>query len=397
MARETREQYAGFEQGPIRPPSEAYSLLIRVTRNCPWNRCTFCVVYKGQKFELRNVENVKRDIDAVSRHVEVLRKLSDDAGFITQSQVRAAAEGLGPDEMDAFAAAVHWSAAGMTSIFIQDANSLIMKPAELVEVLNHLKKRFPWVERVTSYARSHTLARTKPDDMKAIGEAGLNRIHVGMESGSDRVLKMVQSGSDRVLKMVHKGVTKQRHIEGGLRVKEAGIELSEYVMPGLGGAELSREHALETADALNQIDADFIRLRTTRIFPGIPLYDRWQQGRFTKLSEAETAEEILRFIEALDGIESTVKSDHMNNLLEDVEGKLPGDKGKMMERIRSFLELDAEKQAVYFFGRGIGMFRGVGDMEDAGRLQSVRQAYDRVGATPETVEGIIMELRAGRM
>src|SRR4030042_4271464 len=252
MAREIPESYQGFEQGPIRPPSEAYSLLIRVTRNCPWNRCTFCPVYKGQRFSLRHVDNVKRDIDAVHRHVEALRQMADDQGHISQSDVRAAASSIHLEDLDAFDAAVHWASAGMESIFLQDADSLIMKPAELLDIVIHIKRCFPWVLRITSYARSHTLARIGDEDLKRIGEAGLKRIHVGLESASDKVLKMVK-----------KGVTKQQHIDAGIKVKKAGIELSEYVMPGLGGIEFSEEHAIETAGALNQINPHFIKLRTT--------------------------------------------------------------------------------------------------------------------------------------
>ena len=378
--------YLGFEQGPIRPPSEAYSLLIRATRNCPWNRCTFCPVYKGQKFSLRTPDQVKRDVDAVGKHLERLRSLADSEGVLTRSAVVEASGGLGPEDMDAFSAAVQWAAAGMQSIFIQDANSLIMKPAGLAEVLRHIKSRFPWVERITSYARSHTLSRISDQDMKMLRQAGLTRIHLGMESGSDRLLTLVK-----------KGVTKQRQIEGGLRVKRAGIELSEYVMPGLGGVALSREHALETADALNQIDPEFIRLRTLRIFPGLELYDQWQAGLFQKCSEAQVVEELVLFIESLSGITSVIKSDHMNNLLEEVEGRLPEDREAMLHELRGFLALPAERQSRYFLGRGLGLFRGVADLEDPQKAGAVERAYRQLNATPDTVEDIILQLRAGRM
>ncbi len=386
MARETAQDYCGFEQGPIRPPSEAFSLLIRVTRNCPWNRCSFCPVYKGQKFSLRHVDNVKRDIDDVHRHVEILRKLAAGSGSLTQAQVHAAAAGLGPEDMQVFATAVHWFAAGMQSVFLQDADSLIIKPDDLVEILRHLRAAFPWVDRVTSYARSHTLARIQPHDMKRIADVGLNRIHVGMESGSDEVLKMSK-----------KGTTKEQHIKAGIKVKNAGIELSEYVMPGLGGVRLSRDHACETADALNQIDPDFIRLRTLRILDGLPLHDQWQSGRFDKCTEAQVVEEIMLFLEKLEGISGVIKSDHMNNLLQDVEGRLPEDKPRMLNSLRSFLSLDANQQSLYVLGRGMGCFRGVSDMDDRGTLQAVQNAYDRLQATPETVERIIVQLRGGRM
>ncbi len=244
-------RYNGFEQGPIRPPSEAASLLIRVTRNCPWNRCTFCPVYKGQAFSLRPIDHVLKDIHTIHRLVTLIRERAGKSGQISRDDIAALSAHSGPGERMALNAALHWAGNGMRSIFLQDANSLIIKPERLLTILGHLKDCFPWVERITSYARSHTIARISDMDLGLMAAAGLNRIHIGMESGSDQVLTMVS-----------KGVDKATHIEAGLKVKKAGMELSEYVMPGLGGRALSREHALETADALNRINPDFIRLRT---------------------------------------------------------------------------------------------------------------------------------------
>lgn len=386
MEQNTQCQYHGFEQGPIRPPSEAASLLIRVTRNCPWNRCTFCPVYKGQKFSLRSVQDVKRDIDAVSEHVQKLRRLAADSGFLTQSQIRKLAGNLGPDQIDAFTAAIHWASSGMQSIFLQDANSLIIKPQDLIEILAYLREHFPWVERITSYARSHTVSRIDLEDLKKMRNAGLNRIHIGMESGSDRVLEMVQ-----------KGVTKERHIEAGVRIKQARIELSEYIMPGLGGVDLSEEHARETADALNQINPEFIRLRTLRMQPDSKLDQEWQAGRFKPCSELQTVQEIRLLIQTLTGITSTFKSDHMMNLLQDVEGKFPTDKPHMLERLDAFLALDEKRQCVYFLGRSLGAFGSVNDMDNMASMAAVQDAYKSLGVTPENVDRICAELTRGRL
>jgi len=376
------DSYTGFEQGPIRPPSEAASLLVRVTRNCPWNRCTFCPVYKGTTFSLRPAAHVKQDIDAVYRHTETLRSLADDEGRIPQAELRKAIQSLTPEEYSAFQAAYHWlNSGGMASIFLQDANSLVIKPSDLVDILKHLKKRFPEVERITSYARSHTIDRMKEEDLEAIGRAGLNRLHVGMESGSDNVLRMTK-----------KGVTKEMHIRAGHKVKKAGIELSEYIMPGLGGKTLSEEHALETADAMNQINPDFIRLRTLGIPNHIPLYQDYCDGRFLKLTEVEVVGEILTFLEHLDGITSMVLSDHILNLLADFEGRLPDDKERMVDLLRAFLLMNPSHQRLYQVGRRLGIFSSVEDMAYPQRMAKAEEAYLRLGITPENVEEVTAEL-----
>ncbi len=377
----TPESYKGFEQGPIRPPSEADSLLIRVSRNCPWNRCTFCPVYKRAKFSLRPTEHVKQDIDMLHGYVEQLRQLGDDSGRIRQADIHKVTEHAGQGEHQALNAAFHWFAEGMNSIFIQDANSLIIKPPDLVEILTHLKKCFPWVKRVTSYARSHTVARIKDEDLKAIQEAGLNRIHIGLESGSDQVLKMV-----------NKGVTKETHIKAGLKVKKAGMELSEYVMPGLGGRKFSEEHALETADALNRINPDFIRLRTLTIPDRTELFEEYHAGRFEKCTDMMMTKEILLFIENLNGITSVLKSDHILNLFEEVRGVFPDDKEGMIRILKTFLDMEPERQCLYQAGRRLGIFRYLSDMENPHKLEKAEKTCQQLGITPENVDEVVDEL-----
>ncbi len=372
--------YAGFEQGPIRPPSEACSLLIRVTRNCPWNRCTFCPVYKGACFSLREPDHVKKDVDAVHRAVEMVRQSADSLGNVSRQALQEIAGRLSPDEQTAFNAALHWMNAGMESVFLQDANSLIIKPDDLIDILHHLYNRFPEIKRVTSYARSHTVCRIKPEKLQEIRQAGLNRIHIGLESGADRVLAMVK-----------KGVTKAEHITAGQNAKQAGFELSEYVMPGLGGQELSAEHAAETADALNRINPDFIRIRSLAIPPGLPLHEEYTAGRFTKCTDVMMAEELLKFIEQLEGISAKVVSDHILNLFEEVTGTLPGDKEAMLAPVRRFLELSREEQMLYQVGRRLSLFSRLDDLNESERVRKVRDVCDRAGITPDNVEQIIEE------
>lgn len=375
------EIYGGFEQGPIRPPSEARSLLVRITRNCPWNRCAFCPVYKGETFSLRPKDHVIEDIDAISRHVAALRRMGNSEGHVSREDLNAYAEKLDVSDRTAFYAAVNWFACGMESVFLQDANSLIIKPGDLVEILKHLKTCFPWVSRITSYARSHTIARISDDDLSAIARAGLNRIHIGLESGADEVLAFV-----------NKGVDKKTHIKAGRKVKNAGMELSEYVMPGLGGKKWSRIHALETADALSRINPDFIRIRTLAIPNSVELYDEFAAGRFEKLTDVETAQELLLFLEHLTGIESRIKSDHILNLFEEVEGRLPEDKERMSGVIRDFLALSPRQRMIYQVGRRLGIFSRLADLQDpvlAERAEAVCREY---GIDPENVDNMITEL-----
>ncbi|HUU94636.1 MAG TPA: radical SAM protein [Phycisphaerae bacterium] len=382
MARAGVDSYRGFEQGPIRPPSEAYSLLIRVTRNCPWNRCTFCPVYKGAKFSLRSVEDVKRDIDAVYEHVEKLRRARDESGPGRDDEVDRLAASVDSKEARVFSAAAHWLfGGGLKSVFLQDANSLAAKPRDLVEILTHLRERFPSIERITSYARSQTVAFRKDDELRAIREAGLDRLHIGLESGSDEVLKLVR-----------KGCTKQMHIEAGLKAKRAGFEVSEYYMPGLGGRRLSEQHALESADALNKIDPHFIRLRTLAIPDGVPLSEDQREGRFEKCTDVMVARELLAFIENLDGISSVIKSDHILNLFSDLHGRLPQDRAAMIGMLRAFLEMDPERQSRYQVGRRLGLLSCIRDMDDPRRMSLIDESYHRLRVTPQNVDEVTDEL-----
>jgi len=374
------ESYQGFEQGPIRPPSEAFSLLIRITRNCPWNRCTFCPVYKGSRFSLRPVDHVKADIDMVHRYVSMLRQGADDTGRLNRQRLSDLSDRVDRDEYAAFNAALQWTSGGMESVFLQDANSLIIPPDDLIDILEHLHNRFPWIQRVTSYARSHTVRRIPEDKLAAIRQAGLNRIHIGLESGSDKVLEMVK-----------KGVTKADHVEAGQKVKAAGFELSEYVMPGLGGVDLSTEHAQESADALNRINPDFIRLRTLAVPPGLPLHDEYMAGRFKKLTDVMAAKELLLFLESLENVTSMVKSDHILNLFAEVEGRLPEAKEAMTRPIRTFLDMAPEDRVVYQIGRRLSVFNTLEDMTDDRRAARVRNLCAENNITPDNVESVIEE------
>jgi radical SAM superfamily enzyme YgiQ (UPF0313 family) len=375
------DPYKGFEQGPIRPPSEANSLLIRLTRNCPWNKCTFCPVYKRRSFSLRSVDNIIKDIDLLHDYIDRIGQIVKPVQPVDPDVISTLFASFEVKDRVAFNAALAWYMSGMESIFLQDANSLIMKPDDLIHVLEHIKTCFPKTQRITSYARSHSIARIKTPDLNRMAAAGLYRIHIGMESGADSVLKMVK-----------KGATKDSHIRAGLKVKAAGMELSEYVMPGLGGIKLSIEHALETAEALNQINPDFIRIRTLAISGRTELAGEYEEGQFKKCSDIMMAQELRLFLETLDGIDSYIKSDHILNLFETIDGKMPEDKEKMIQVIDDFFSLPPDKRILYQVGRRMGFFRGPMDFENNPQIRQVEEALRVYGVTPENVDSVIDEL-----
>ncbi len=319
--------HPSFEQGPIRPPSEARSLLVRVGRNCPWNRCTFCPVYKGERFSLRSADEVIADLDALRRRW--------------------------PGEP--------------TTVFLQDADPLCTPTDDLVRVLEAVRERFHRVQRITTYARATTLARLPLAELERLRAAGLDRVHVGLESGSDEVLRFVR-----------KGVSRERQIEGGRKARAAGFELSEYVMPGLGGRRLSDEHADETATALQAIEPDFVRLRTTAAAPGTPLFEAAGTGRWEPLGELDTVAEIRRLLAGLDGLTTRLESDHSLNLLMELRGALPAALPSLLERCDRLLGWDERRQAAFVLARRVGWVHELAAFEAPALRARAEQALRRL-------------------
>lgn len=362
-----------FEVGPIRPPSEANSLLIRVTRNCSWNRCKFCHIYKGKKFELRSVEEIKQEILTVKAIQDKLKKISSEAGYGDNvEQVAAAILNSPPNEI--YFNVALWLYHGGTSAFLQDANTLIMRTPELVEVLKFLKQTLPTITRVTSYGRSKTAAKKKLEELIALREAGLSRLHIGLESGYDPLLKYMD-----------KGVTAADHIAGGKKIVESGISLSEYVLLGLGGKAMWREHATETGRVLTEIDPDFIRVRTLTIKEGMPLYDEVKNGKFLRATDEEIIAEEKLLIENLN-CHSYFVSDHITNLLQEIEGKLPEDKKRMLDIIGRFQSLSAEERHNFRVGRRVGIYERLDDMADLRKHNVAEQAIKKLSDNGDQVD-----------
>jgi len=370
-----------FELGPIRPPSEANSLLIRATRNCPWNRCQFCPIYKGSTFQLRSVEEVIKDIEAAKAISEGINELAWKMG--RGDKVTEVAAMLSNQLQ--YGQCVHnvarWLAAGGESAFLQDSNTLIMRTPELTQVLTFLRKTFPSLNRVTTYGRSHTAARKSLAELKELKNAGLDRVHIGLESGYDPLLTYVE-----------KGCTAKNHIEGGKKIKEAGISLCEYVMPGLGGKKMSQEHARETARVLNEINPDYIRLRSLHITPAMPLWTKLQNGDFELQTEDEVVKEIGIFIENLQ-VTSYLKSDHTLNLLMEIEGKMPGDKEKCLSIINKYLSLPDEERLNFNFGSRAGLYNRLDDLSDSYKHDKIEEAIKRLRAQGSNVEEAIFKIK----
>lgn len=286
-------------KGPIyRPPSEADSLLIQATVGCPHNRCTFCMVYKnGPPYKVRKTEEIKEDILAASK--------------------------------------IYGTHA--STLFFPAGNSIAMKTDALCEICEYSYKIFPDLKRITVYGSSQFIHKKGINNLKRLNSSGLSRIHVGLESGDDVILKDIQ-----------KGTHSHQQIEAGQWVMEAGIELSLYVILGIGGIERSYNHAKETAGVLNLICPDFIRLRTFLPKTNTPMLEDVQNGRFDMLGPHGILKETRVLISDLDAT-SHLTSDHYTNYI-NVEGVLPVDKSQMLHRIDQALAQDESSFRPFYIG-----------------------------------------------
>ena len=269
-----------YEEPVFRPPCEAAGLIIQATIGCPHNRCTFCGMYKGKKYRVRPVLEIKEDIDR-ARDI--------------------------------------W--ANPLSVFLADGNTVAMRTGDLVEVLDYLNEAFPNLERISCYGGARFIRGRNAEDLTRLREHGLKIIYMGLESGDDEILKRVR-----------KGVTADDYVRAAEKVREAGIGLSVYVLAGLGGRERTREHAINSALTLNRMKPDYIRIRTLVILPGVPLYDEISRGEFEECSGREIARETRLLLSHLDVGGAQFLSDHVSNYLP-LYGRLPDDKEELIAAI----------------------------------------------------------------
>ena len=280
-----------YEGTVYRPPSEAHSLLIQATIGCPHNKCTFCTMYKDTRFRLRPVHEIKEDLDMAR---------------------------------DYYGEGIH-------SLFFPDGNTIIMKTDQLEEIFLYARQLFPKLQRITVYGSARFVNKKSLEDLQRLKAAGLTRVHTGMESGDDVTLEKIK-----------KGVTSAEIIEAGLKLKQAGIQTSEYYLVGIGGLERTREHVLESARVLSAISPDFIRLRTFVPVPNTPLYEDYRQGRFQLLSPHQALQEVRLLVENLECDNSILLSDHVSNYW-DVQGIIPRDRQEMLAQIDYALQIDESR------------------------------------------------------
>lgn len=279
-----------YEEPLYRPPSEAGSLLVQATVGCPHNRCTFCNMYKSKKFRIRPLPELIGELE--------------EARVSYGEHVR--------------------------TVFFPDGNTIIMKTGDLAALCEAARAKFPNLERITVYGSSRFINRKTTAEWRLLADAGLSRVHSGLESGDDTVLQHIK-----------KGVTANEAIDAGRKVKAAGIDLSEYVLVGLGGRKCWQEHATNTARVLNEINPDFIRLRTYTPVPGTPLFEEYERGEFVLPTALEALQEV-RLLVATLTCDSLLLSDHISNYW-NVQGRPSADKAEMLTGIDYALSLPADR------------------------------------------------------
>ena len=302
----------------IRPPSEWKSYFLPLTSGCSNNTCTFCGYY-GSKLQIREVDDVKKEIDAVALYVRNGTCLPGIPEVV-------------------YAVCQGWDGKG---VFLQDGDALVYPFSKLREVLQHLNEKLPSVERVAAYATPQDILRRSFDELADLKELKLGILYTGVESGDDEVLQRIA-----------KGVNHEQLVKAGKKVKEAGILLSVTVILGLGGVEGSEKHALDTAKILTEIDPDYGGALTLMLVPGTPLYQEWKQGTFTLISPFESLKELKMIIENSNFTDCFFSSMHASNYLS-VRGRLPQEKEEMIIRLQHVLEKEDSSLLRPDFLRGL--------------------------------------------
>lgn len=269
-----------YEGIVYRPPSEAHSLLVQATIGCAWNRCTFCDMYKGKRFRIRGLDEIRQDLQEALPYQRHFRR-----------------------------------------VFLCDGDALAIPMPQLSEILRTARELHPHVEGIRLYASARDILSKAPEELSQLRHLGVDMVYIGLESGSDRVLQMV-----------NKGVTKAEMVAGAQRLQSAGIKQSVSIIAGLGGAELSGEHIAETADALNHMQPDFVGMLVLYAGNDTELVQKIADGSFRLPSHGQVLDEMHRLIEALHLHHCYFTSAHASNY-NHLRGYLPDDKQRLLHEI----------------------------------------------------------------
>jgi len=286
-------------------------------------------------------------------------------------------------EKDILAAKEYFNGHPFETCFLQDGDSFVMGTKDLIQVLKTLKKAFPSLKQISSYGRAQTMGKKSLSAMKEIFDAGLNKLYCGMESGSALVLKNIK-----------KGITPESIIKSAQMAKEAGMNMTQFIILGLGGRKLSDLHATETAKVLNQINPDHIRILTIGVKPGCALDRQMERKEFILPGEARIIAEQRLLLEQLEGITSHYANHHSVDLLLEIRGRLPEDKARLLAILDRFLSLDKKNQTNFILGRRLGYYRNLSDMDNELQYRFVEKQADKVRQTdPDSFEQIFHDLR----
>ncbi len=269
-----------------RPPSEAYSLIIQATIGCSHNKCTFCSMYKEDQFKIRNIEDIIADLKLGRQYYKNVKR-----------------------------------------IFLADGDALIIKTEKLADILKEIQRIFPECERVGIYGSPKSILLKSKEELSLLKELGLGIIYLGLESGSDRILKNIK-----------KGVTSYEMIEAGRSVVDVGIPLSITLISGIGGKKYSKEHAIESAKVLNEINPDYIALLTLLLEKGTELYKDVQDGKFKLLTPKEVLLETRLLVENIEVDNCIFRSNHASNYVP-LRGTLQKDRQLILNQIEEGLKI----------------------------------------------------------
>ncbi len=282
----------------IRPPSEAGSYFLPLTAGCSNNTCGFCNFYHLQ-LQVRDLEEVKKEIDALA--------------LFLKNGVQV--PGL---PYVVYAIANEWDG---RRVFLQDGDALVYPYPQMKEALEYLNRRFPELERISTYATTQDILRRSVEELKTLKDFKLSLVYLGVESGDDTILKYIE-----------KGVDTRQIVEAGKKLKAAGITASVTVILGLGGPERSREHALATAGILSELDPEYAGALTLSLIPGTPIFEAQRKGAFKLITPMQSLAELKAIIENSSFTNCFFSSMHASNYLS-VRGKLPQDKARMLAQI----------------------------------------------------------------